>query len=176
MSGRVLERVVQGEIEEQIKRRSLESVLKIDRWDEIQHKPVRRILSETLWMRGKLQEYTAESAVDFVATEIDEKKEPAWVIAVYSCKASLRERFQQDLYWAERFRSRGIRFCFITIDNDGVLTKTLQSQRMANKQAKMAAALYDRVYLLTSLPVPPFSVFRPLDVLIDELEQWHRTR
>jgi hypothetical protein len=29
----------------------------------------------------------------------------------------------KDLFWAERLRGRGIRFCFTTLDNDGVLTR-----------------------------------------------------
>jgi hypothetical protein len=29
----------------------------------------------------------------------------------------------QDLFWAERLRGRGIRFCFTALDNDGVLTR-----------------------------------------------------
>ncbi len=79
---------------------------------------------------------------------------------------------QLHLYWAERFRSRGIRFCFVTLDNDGVLTKAVSQKKLASKQAKMAAALYDRVYLLTSKALTPFSVFRSLDQLVSELEQW----
>ena len=29
----------------------------------------------------------------------------------------------KDLFWAERLRGRGIRFCFTALDNDGVLTR-----------------------------------------------------
>lgn len=142
-------------------------------WREVHHPLVKRILSESLWLRGELQEpYTAESQVDFVATEVG-KGEPVRVVAVYSCKASLRERFQQDLYWAEKFRSRGIRFCFITLDNDGVLYRAISSGELRSKQAKMAAALYDRVYLFTEEPVQHYTrVFRTVDQLGEDLQRW----
>lgn len=161
---------MQREVKQQIENKQLGN-LEFRCWNEIESDSVKRILSETLWMRGSLEEYQAESEVDFVAYEVDQGK-PKRVVAVYSCKVSLRERFQQDLYWAERFRSRGIRFCFVTLDNDGVLTKAVSQKKLASKQAKMAAALYDRVYLLTSEALTPFSVFRSFDQLVSELEQW----
>jgi hypothetical protein len=55
-------------------------------------------LSERLWVRGEIQAVTAESNVDFVAYETDASNIPRRIIAVYSCKVSLRERFQQDLF------------------------------------------------------------------------------
>ena len=55
-------------------------------------------LSERLWVRGEIQSVTAESNVDFVAYELDTSNTPKRIIAVYSCKVSLRERFQQDLF------------------------------------------------------------------------------
>lgn len=176
ISGKALEEIVEVEIAQQIAGKQLNSLLKVSRWGNIKfNSPVKQILSETLWMRGGLQAYTAESEVDFVATEIDGLSDPTRVIATYSCKASLRERFQQDLYWAERFRSRGIRLCLITLDNDGVLTAAVSQKQLASKQAKMAAALYDRVYLMTDMQNMHFSVFRPIDVLVEELDQWRRS-
>jgi len=96
--------------------------LQVARWHEIPAS-LKEPLSERLWVRGEIQAVTAESNVDFVAYETDASNIPRRIIAVYSCKVSLRERFQQDLFWAERLRGRGIRFCFITLDNDGVLTR-----------------------------------------------------
>ncbi len=144
-------------------------------WSDIKEQLVKRILSETLWLRGELQEpYIAESRVDFVAFEQSEGR-PIRVIAVYSCKASLRERFQQDLYWAEKFRSRGIRFCFITLDNDGVLLQAATQGTLSSKQAKMALALYDKVYLLTEEPIRYHQrILRPIDSLGEDLHRWQQ--
>ncbi|MCS7300603.1 MAG: BsaWI family type II restriction enzyme [Fimbriimonadales bacterium] len=165
--------MIASEFRRQIDAENLANTLEVRRWSEIQHKLVKRILSETLWLRGELQEpYTAESQVDFVATELSGDT-PVRVVAVYSCKASLRERFQQDLYWAEKFRGRGIRFCFVTLDNDGVLLRAVATGKLHSKQAKMAAALYDRIYLLTDEPIQYFTrVFRTVDALVEDLKQW----
>lgn len=172
-SGKALEQIVMQEFTRQIDGRNLANQIRVQQWDSIQDDLVKRILSETLWLRGELQEpYLAASQVDFVATEQDSGK-PIRVIAVYSCKASLRERFQQDLYWAEKFRGRGLRFCFITLDNDGVLLRAVTKGELRSKQAKMAAALYDRIYLLTDEFINHYArVFRPIDALAEDLERW----
>ncbi|MCX7993537.1 MAG: hypothetical protein N2651_07685 [Fimbriimonadales bacterium] len=37
----------------------------------------------------------------------------------------------------------------------------------------MAAALYDRIYLLTDEPIQHYTrVFRPLDALVEDLKRW----
>jgi hypothetical protein len=172
-SGSALEQIVKGEFDRQIQEQQLSNSLRVQRWREIREELVKRILSENLWIRGELQEpYPAESQVDFVATEQEEGR-TIRVIAVFSCKASLRERFQQDLYWAEKFRERGIRFCFITLDNDGVLLRAATSGELSSKQAKMATALYDRIYLITDEPIQHYKrVFRPIDNLVEDLKRW----
>lgn len=172
-SGKALEQIVMEEFTRQINERNFANQIRVQQWNFIQDDLVRRILSENLWLRGELQEpYLAESQVDFVATEQDSGK-PIRVIAVYSCKASLRERFQQDLYWAEKFRGRGIRFCFITLDNDGVLLRAVTKGELRRKEAKMAAALYDRIYLLTDEVIKHYTrVFRPMDALAEDLKRW----
>jgi hypothetical protein len=148
----------------------------VQRWDNLQE-IVKQILSEQLWARGELMEpYLAESHVDFIAIEQEDKR-PVRVIAVYSCKASLRERFQQDMFWAERLCSRGIRFCLITLDLDGALLKIIQHGQKGltrNKQGRMAVAFYDRIYL----PDPDHEikhfkrVFRPISSLVEDLARW----
>lgn len=173
-SGAALEQIVEHEFLRQIgSKRSLRKQVSVQRWKDIQNDLVRLILSETLWVRGELIEpLAAESQVDFVATEIKDNQ-PVRVIAVYSCKASLRERFQQDLYWAEKFRGRGIRFCFITLDNDGKLSKAASTGQLEAKEAKMSVALYDRIYLLTDEPIQHYlRVFRPIDRLVEDLKLW----
>jgi len=131
-------------------------------------------LSERLWVRGEIQAVTAESNVDFVAYETDASNNPRRIIAVYSCKVSLRERFQQDLFWAERLRGRGIRFCFITLDNDGVLTKAAARGKLTSKQASMSVAVYDRIYLFCKEPeIQHYTrIFRTVDRLGEDLKRW----
>jgi hypothetical protein len=131
-------------------------------------------LSERLWVRGEIQSVTAESNVDFVAYELDTSNATKRIIAVYSCKVSLRERFQQDLFWAERLRGRGIRFCFITLDNDGVLIKAAATGDLTSKQASMSVAVYDRIYLFCSESEIQHHtrVFRTVSHLGEDLKRW----
>jgi hypothetical protein len=131
-------------------------------------------LSERLWVRGEIQSVTAESNVDFVACELDTSNTPKRIIAVYSCKVSLRERFQQDLFWAERLRGRGIRFCFITLDNDGVLTEAAAEGKLTSKQARMSVAMYDRIYLFCNeSEIQHYTrIFRTVDRLGEDLKRW----
>lgn len=173
-SGAALERIVEAEFTRQLRqKRSARNKLLVQRWKDIRNDLVRRILSEPLWVRGELREpYTAESQVDFVACE-QQGGQPQRVLAVYSCKASLRERFQQDLYWAEKFRGRGIRFCFITLDNDETLREAAVEGKLETKEAKMSVALYDRIYLLTDEPIQHYTrVFRSIDSLVEDLKLW----
>jgi len=131
-------------------------------------------LSERLWVRGEIQAVTAESNVDFVAYETDASNIPRRIIAVYSCKVSLRERFQQDLFWAERLRGRGIRFCFITLDIDGVLTEAAATGDLTSKQARMSVAVYDRIYLFCNeSEIQHYTrIFRTVDRLGEDLKRW----
>jgi hypothetical protein len=137
---------------------------------------LREPLSERLWVRGEIQSVTVESNVDFVAYEIDNDNAPKRIIAVYSCKVSLRERFQQDLFWADRLRGRGIRFCLITLDNDGVLTKAATTGVLTSKQASMSVAAYDRIYLFcnkSEIQIQCYTrVFRTVDCLGEDLKRW----
>jgi len=179
LSGKVLEDVIAGEFIHQLaSKQGVQQCLLVQRWDNLQE-IVKQILSEQLWARGELMEpYLVESNVDFIAIE-RENEQPMRVLAVYSCKASLRERFQQDMFWADRLRSRGIRFCLITLDLDGALLKIIQHGQKGltrNKQAKMGIAFYDRIYL----PDPDHEikhfkrVFRPIYSLVEDLARWLR--
>jgi len=147
--------------------------LQVARWHEIPAS-LKEPLSERLWVRGEIQAVTAESNVDFVAYETDASNIPRRIIAVYSCKVSLRERFQQDLFWAERLRGRGIRFCFITLDNDGVLTEAAATGDLTSKQARMSVAMYDRIYLFCEeSKIQHYTrIFRTVDRLGEDLKRW----
>jgi hypothetical protein len=147
--------------------------LRVARWHEIPDS-LKEPLSERLWVRGEIQAVTTESNVDFVAYETDASNIPRRIIAVYSCKVSLRERFQQDLFWAERLRGRGIRFCFITLDNDGVLTKAAARGKLTSKQARMSVAMYDRIYLFCEeSKIQHYTrIFRTVDRLGEDLKRW----
>ncbi|GIV07203.1 MAG: hypothetical protein KatS3mg017_0405 [Fimbriimonadales bacterium] len=173
-SGRALEKIVEQEFLRQIKSARMMKTIHIQHWNAVSDSRTKQILSEQLWLRGELREpVMAESEVDFVAMEIDQDQKPTRVVAVYSCKASLRERFQQDLYWAEKFRGRGIRFCLITLDNDGILCKSAESGELTTKQAKMAAALYDRIYLFCDEQIKHHKrIFRPIREIVRDLKKW----
>jgi len=147
--------------------------LRVARWHEIPDS-LKEPLSERLWVRGEIQAVTTESNVDFVAYETDASNIPRRIIAVYSCKVSLRERFQQDLFWAERLRGRGIRFCFITLDNDGVLTEAAATGDLTSKQARMSVAMYDRIYLFCEeSKIQHYTrIFRTVDRLGEDLKRW----
>ncbi len=173
LSGKALEQIVAQEFQNQIQQAGLGQQTQIQHWDQVRNPLVKQILSESLWLRGELQEpYLAESKVDFIAMEL-QNGQPVRVVAVYSCKASLAERFQQDLFWADRLRGRGIRFCLITLDNAGVLHEAIQTGQLTRKEAKMAASLYDRVYLLSDESIQRFTrVFRTIDLLAEDLKRW----
>ena len=147
--------------------------LQIAKWHAIPDS-LKEPLSERLWVRGEIQSVTAESNVDFVAYESDPNDAPRRIIAVYSCKVSLRERFQQDLFWAERLRGRGIRFCFITLDIDGVLTEAAATGDLTSKQARMSVAVYDRIYLFCNeSEIQHYTrIFRTVDRLGEDLKRW----
>ena len=147
--------------------------LRVARWHEIPDS-LKEPLSERLWVRGEIQAVTTESNVDFVAYETDASNNPKRIIAVYSCKVSLRERFQQDLFWAERLRGRGIRFCFITLDIDGVLTEAAATGDLTSKQARMSVAVYDRIYLFCNeSEIQHYTrIFRTVDRLGEDLKRW----
>jgi hypothetical protein len=169
-SGKAFEDIVRQEFTSQCQ--GLKD-LQVARWHEIPAS-LKEPLSERLWVRGEIQAVTAESNVDFVAYETDASNIPRRIIAVYSCKVSLRERFQQDLFWAERLRGRGIRFCFITLDNDGVLTKAAARGKLTSKQASMSVAMYDRIYLFCNeSEIQHYTrIFRTVDHLGEDLKRW----
>jgi hypothetical protein len=169
-SGKAFEEIVWQEFSAQCQ--GLKN-LQIAKWHAIPDS-LKEPLSERLWVRGEIQSVTAESNVDFVAYESDPSDAPRRIIAVYSCKVSLRERFQQDLFWAERLRGRGIRFCFITLDNDDVLTKATTTGDLTSKQASMSVAVYDRIYLFRSeSEIQHYTrIFRTVDRLGEDLKRW----
>jgi hypothetical protein len=169
-SGKAFEDIVRQEFTSQCQ--GLQD-LRVARWHDIPDS-LKEPLSERLWVRGEIQAVTAESNVDFVAYETDASNNPRRIIAVYSCKVSLRERFQQDLFWAERLRGRGIRFCFITLDNDGVLTKAAARGKLTSKQASMSVAMYDRIYLFCDeSEIKHYTrIFRTVNRLGEDLKRW----
>lgn len=188
-SGKALELIVEDEFRRCLKEHSLkgkgdthqfdegdQGEMVVCRWKDVKDEMLRRILSEPLWIRGELREpYLAESQVDFVAIEQRDGK-LFRVISVYSCKASSRERFQQDLYWVGKFRERGIRFCYVTMDSDGNLFKAASTGEVEKKEVGMALALYDRIYLFvedTDINHHK-EVLRPVSALLEDIQLWRR--
>ena len=170
VSGSAFEKIVFQEFSTQVE--GLGS-LKVVRWKDIP-KILKEPLSEKLWVRGEVRSVTVESNVDFVAYEVGDDDALKRIIAVYSCKVSLRERFQQDLFWAERLRGRGIRFCLITLDNDDELAEAAKTGDLSHKQVSMPTALYDRIYLFCKeSEIQHYTrVFRTVDRLGEDLKRW----
>ncbi len=145
------------------------------RWDELEAWLREGILAERIWLKGELREpVTVPSQVDIAALQIHES-EIVRIVAVYSCKSSAAERFQQDLFWAERLRGRGIRFCFVTMDEQ-FLRYALEGKGRQAKGIRLAQALYDRVYLFTDQPSHyGGAVFQPITQVAEDLAKWMET-
>ena len=173
-SGTAFEKISQHIIKRQVNESGLSSVVRVARWDETDIEIREGILSELVWPKGQLKEPEfAESKVDVVAI-LQQNSEPTRVISVYSCKSSVAERYQQDLFWAEKLRGRGIKFCFVTID-DGFLKYATRPEkpRRSSKTLILAQALYDRIYLLTEEDiVQGRAVFRRIDEIVKDLDLW----
>jgi hypothetical protein len=154
---------------------SLKQSLKVVQWKSLPEQ-LKEPLSERLWVRGEIRPITVESKVDFVAYEVRDGDIPKRILAVYSCKVSLRERFQQDLFWAGRLRERGIRFCLVTLDNDGDLTTAATTGVLSSKEAEMSVALYDRVYMFCKKSKIRYytCVYRSVDRLVKDLVKWQK--
>jgi hypothetical protein len=149
----------------------LKEQVEIKRWNELERELQEGILAERVWQKGELREpVIAPSEVDMVALQV-EGKEIRRVIAAYSCKSSAAERYQQDLFWAERLRGRGIRFCFVTLDE--VFLRYALRGGEASKGVRLAMALYDRVYLFTTEELHHgTAVFQPINNIADDLAKW----
>lgn len=180
-SGKAFEAIILKEIERQVgslvSAPSGTSLLKVYSWEKLPIPIKEGILAAQVWKPGTIESVTVPSQVDVVAVlETDGKIER--VVAVYSCKTSTAERYQQDLYWAERFRERRIRFCLVTLEDKFIeYATTPQSAENPNrrKDIPLASALYDRIYLLTDEPIQREpQVFRPLSELGSDLEQWSK--
>jgi hypothetical protein len=149
----------------------LKGQVKIERWNELKRELREGILAEQVWQKGELRKpVTVPSQVDMVALQV-EGEEILRVIAAYSCKSSAAERYQQDLFWAERLRGRGIRFCFITLDE--VFLRYVLRGGEASKGVRLAMALYDRVYLFTTEELHyGTAVFQPINNIANDLAKW----
>lgn len=112
--------------------------------------------------------------VDVVVASGESKEHLNRVVAVYSCKSSLAERYQQDLFWAQRLRERRIRFCLVTLDGRCIQYATAaEPSQDTGKSLRLAIALYDRIYLFTNSDVKNESqVFRQVESLREDLRRW----
>lgn len=173
-SGGAFELVSQKIIVDQVNASSLAQRVRVTRGEETPQAVREGVLSELVWPKGQItQPERAESNVDVVAMLLD-GQDPSRVISVYSCKSSAAERYQQDLYWAEKLKARGIRFCFVTIDKSLLNHATATRRgRKPGKTVTLAQAMYDRVYLLTHLQVASNPlVFKTIDHVVEDLNLW----
>ena len=173
-SGTAFEIINRRIIREQIEGSPLSSTVQVTPWRDTPKGIREGILSEVVWPKGQIaHSEKAESNVDLVAT-LNEDDEPVRVIGVYSCKTSTAERYQQDLYWAEKLKARGIRFCFVTIEKGLVEYATaLSTPENPGKTVVLSQALYDRIYLLTERDIiQNRSVFRSIDSAVEDIDLW----
>ncbi|MDO8749699.1 MAG: BsaWI family type II restriction enzyme [Dehalococcoidia bacterium] len=173
-SGGAFERVSQKIIIDQVNTSPLAQRIRVTRGDETPQDVREGILSELVWPKGQItQPERAESNVDVVAMLLNGEK-PTRVISVYSCKSSAAERYQQDLYWAEKLKARGIKFCFVTIDKSLLKHATTADRaRKPGKTVTLAQAMYDRVYLLTQLQIVSNPLtFKTIDRVVQDLDLW----
>jgi len=170
-SGAAFEHIAQKYVQQLVDaNQQLKGQVTIKRWGELENWLKEGILAERVWQKGELrQPVIAPSQVDMVALQVD-GEDIRRVITAYSCK-SAAERYQQDLFWAERLRGRGIRFCFITLDE--VFLRYALHDGEASKSVRLAMALYDRVYLFTMEELHHgTSVFQPINNIADDLAKW----
>lgn len=174
-SGKAFERIVIAELSRYVG--EMPSPLRVFAWSEIDENIQQGVLAERVWKPGDLkQPVVVPSMVDVVVGCGKNEEELDRIVAVYSCKTSLAERYQQDLFWAQRFRERRIRFCLVTLDEACVRYATTGTGLDAGKTGKslrLAVALYDRIYLFTPDPIrnDP-QVFRRIEDLVEDLRRW----
>jgi hypothetical protein len=172
-SGAAFERIAQQYVQQLVDADPrLKGQVEIKRWNQLEQDLQEGILAEQVWQKGELRKpVTVPSEVDMVALQV-EGEEISRVIAAYSCKSSAAERYQQDLFWAERLRGRGIRFCFVTLD-EVFLGYARHGAGKDNKSVRLAMALYDRVYLFTTEELHHgTAVFQPINNIADDLAKW----
>lgn len=173
VSGKAFEAISKRMLQEAIRGLKDSRDLRVLSWDEIEPAVQNGVLAERVWVKGKVREpEIARSLVDLVIVKVDGKGRIERVVSVYSCKTSARERYQQDLYWAEKLRGRGIKFCFATLDETFIDYASGRS-KSNRKSLTLARAVYDRVYLLTErkITVDPL-VFRSLWDAARDVENW----
>jgi len=175
-SGKAFEEIAIGIINDQVTNSRLRALIRILRWGQADPDMRRGILAEPVWPKGQIKEAEiAESKVDVIAVAV-ENEHPYRLVSVYSCKSSVAERYQQDLFWAEKIRGRGIKFCFVTIDAGFIKHATTPRDTGTAGRGKtlpLAQALYDRIYLLTDDPiVTEMQVFRKIETVVDDLDLW----
>ncbi|GEM_PF-585707 len=174
-SGQAFEVIAQNLVIEQVGKSDLTEHLVLYRWRDSPAWIRDGILSERVWPKDELREpETAYSNVDLICIAKDMAGDAARVLSVYSCKSSVAERYQQDLYWAERLRGRSIKFCFVTIDQ-GFVNYAIGSRNSSRdpKAITLGRALYDRIYLLTEDKIVNSPrVFKGIEEVVKDMDLW----
>lgn len=170
-SGSAFERIVLAEIENQISEMEKQNRqksgggyprIKVCRWNQVPKILREGILSDQVWDSTSPETYfTVESKVDLVLIAHDPNDENVvkCILAVYSCKTSAAERFQQDLYWIERFRARKIRFCFVTLDKRFIKYAKSTKRSPTKAQSNNGGRLCESTFGMAPRSVRRFSRF-----------------
>jgi len=177
VSGRVFEMACRATIEDGLKASGQALPLAIKLWQQIPTEIRDGVLSERVWGKGSIhQPSIVQSYVDIIAAIADEKDNVESILAVFSCKTSVRGRYQQDLFWVEKLRARGIRFCFVTLDPAFLRYATSGGQRTPSRTITLASAMYDRIYLFTEEEIDPAQrTFRPISEAAGDLASWYQS-
>lgn len=174
VSGKVFENACKRTIKKAVPAALGPHEVRVMLWDEVPGEVRDGVLSERVWHRGNVrQPAIVPSLVDAVAATVDQYGKVEDIIAAYSCKSSVRERYQQDLFWVEKLRGRGIRFCFITIDEAFIKHASGDGGTGSDKSLTLSKAMYDRIYLLTDRAIViDTSVFRSLSEVASDIHNW----
>lgn len=174
-SGRAFEAIARRLVTDAVTQSALQTRVALYPWDEAPDWIRNGILAERVWPKDEVREPAiALSMVDLIAVSVGTEGDPDRVLCVYSCKSSLAERYQQDLYWAEKLRARSVKFCLATIDQRFVEYATGVSNPIRDSKAiTLGRALYDRIYLLTIEQITRSPrVFKRIEDVVQDLELW----
>ncbi|MFC2161626.1 BsaWI family type II restriction enzyme [Acidobacteriota bacterium] len=84
-----------------------------------------------------------------------------------SCKSSLRDRINMDLFWSEMYRQQGLIFTVVS----GETSKEIGSCENPKKPRQLAESIYDRLYIVNG-DIDYCEVIRPFSDLEIDLRRW----
>ena len=121
----------------------------------------RKLLSYQLERRCVGQRFDVSSEPDIVIFKQNRPK------VIVSCKSSLRDRVNMDLFWAQLYREKGYIFTLVCAET----TKSIGTCENPKKPRKLAEAIYDRLYIVNG-DMEYCDVVKPFQDLEKDLMRW----